>query len=269
MPMPRVRVSTGIALHYTEYGDGPPLVLLEGVQSNWVWHPTVPALSRFFRVILLDHRGTGLSDKPAPPYSVMEMARETADVIAGLGHGPAHLMGLSLGGSVAQEVALSHPGLVRRLVLVGSSPGGWFQFPPCPYELLRETMIPELGPEYNLRRILPGAISPQYYRDHPAEFELMVQLAGAQLTPPYARSALFSAGFLWPGVAGRSSSMQAPALAVNGGLDLVSPVSNAFWLTNLLPLARLHLFPHSGHLCNWEHREEFNQVVANFLAEPG
>ncbi|MGE5532051.1 MAG: alpha/beta fold hydrolase, partial [Bacteroidota bacterium] len=89
------------------------------------------------------------------------------------------------------------------------------------------------------------------------------------VTPTYARHALFSAGFLWQGVPGRSASMQAPALAVNGGLDLVSPVSNAFWLTNLLPFTRLHLFPQSGHLCNWEHPEEFNQTVASFLTEPG
>lgn len=267
--MPRVRVSTGISLHYEAYGEGPPLLLLEGVQGGWVWRPNLEALSQHFRVIILDNRGTGGSDKPPPPYSVMEMAQETADVIRGLGLGPAHLMGISLGGHIAQEVALSAPELVQRLVLVGATPGGEFQFPTCPFAVRLAIPQPQAGAAVNPRRTLPIAMSPDFFRTHPDELELMVRLARSEETPLYARMALFAAGALWPGIVDRAVSMRAPALVVNGGLDLIAPVANAYWLNHLLPTSRLLIFPRAGHLCNWEFPAEFNQAVVEFLTAPG
>lgn len=267
--MPRVRASSGISLHYEAYGKGPPLLLLEGVQDGWVWRPNLEALSRYFRVIVLDNRGTGGSDKPPPPYSVPEMARETADVIVELGLGPVHLMGLSLGCAVAQELALSAPPLVRRLVLVGASPGGEFQFPTCLHAIRQGMQGPPAGTEVDPRRTVPLAISPEFYRTHPEAFEWMVRMEQIQETPLYARGALFMAGATWPGVVDRAASMRAPALVINGGLDLIVPVANAYWLNYLLPTSRLLIFPRAGHLCNWEFPVEFNQAVIEFLTVPG
>lgn len=263
--MVRVRTSTGLFINCTEFGSGPPLVLLEGVHSGWVWARTIPALSPRFRMIVVDHRGTGLSDKPPGPYSVPVLARETADVIRSLDLGPVHVMAMSLGGSVAQELALSHPDLVRRMVLIGSTAGGWFQFPFCAYGAWLQTMIPELGPELNLRRTLPVAVSPHWRMAHPTEFEELTRLARVQVTPLYARQALFVAGYAWEGSVGRAAQMRAPILAVNGGLDMVSPVANAFWLATLLPTASVALYPWSGHLVNWEQTEQFNQQASEFL----
>jgi 3-oxoadipate enol-lactonase len=266
--MPRIRVSTGIELYYEESGAGPSLLLLEGVVGSWVWFKNVPALSRHFRVVALDNRGTGLSDKPNGLYTVEEMARETVDVIAALGLGRTHLMGTSLGGSIAQEIALSYPIAAGKLVLIGSTAGDLVQVPTPPQNLVMSAPLPFLSPLANFRRRMSLVLSDHYIATHPDEFLEIARRAMAADTPDYARLAIGIGGGTWPGLPGRNTRLWHPAQVLAGSHDQLIPVVNAFILRQLLPNARLHLFPGSSHLCNVEQADRFNELVIRFLLAP-
>lgn len=113
----------GCALHYEEYGQGDPLVLLHGLGSSCQdWELQVPVLSRHYRVILMDIRGHGRSDKPRDGYHI---ATFSADLLALLEHlhtGPVHFVGLSMGGMVGFQFAVDHPQWLRSLCIVNSAP---------------------------------------------------------------------------------------------------------------------------------------------------
>ncbi len=113
----------GCALHYEEYGQGDPLVLLHGLGSSCQdWELQVPVLSRHYRVIVMDIRGHGRSDKPHDGYQI---ATFSADLLALLEHlhtGPVHFVGLSMGGMVGFQFAVDHPQWLRSLCIVNSAP---------------------------------------------------------------------------------------------------------------------------------------------------
>src|SRR3990172_10613951 len=110
--------TNGINMFYEERGQGPPLVLIMGLGAPGTrWEEHVEYYARYFRCILIDNRGVGRSDQPPGPYTTAMMADDTAGLINALGIGPAHVSGISMGGAIAQELALRHPRLVRRLVL--------------------------------------------------------------------------------------------------------------------------------------------------------
>ncbi|HUQ22025.1 MAG TPA: alpha/beta hydrolase, partial [Gaiellaceae bacterium] len=115
---------------WERHGEGPPLLLIHGLgYARWGWEPVVEALARSFDVLLFDNRGVGASDAPPGPYTAAEMAGDAVQVLDEAGVERAHVVGTSLGGMVAQELALGHPDRVGRLVLACTSPGGTKAFP--------------------------------------------------------------------------------------------------------------------------------------------
>ena len=109
-------------LYAEEHGDGQPLLLITGLgYAIWSWQRQLPDWSKRFRCIAVENRGTGRSPKPPGPYSIEEMADDAAEALAGR---RAHVAGFSMGGYIAQMVALRHPELVERLVLVCTATGG-------------------------------------------------------------------------------------------------------------------------------------------------
>src|SRR5438105_6125678 len=102
-------------VHYDEYGSGHPLLLLNGLGASRLgWWKQIEPLSRRYRVVNMDNRDAGDSAPGTGPYSVAELADDAAGVITHLGLGPADVMGISMGGFIAQELALRHPALVAR-----------------------------------------------------------------------------------------------------------------------------------------------------------
>ena len=121
--MPTVKVN-GINLYYEVSGQGHPLILIMGLRRNisW-WYRQMPELSRHFTVIAFDNRGAGRSDKPVMEYSIGLFADDTAGLMNALDIKNAHVLGISMGGYIAQELAIRHPEMVRSLVLVNSIGG--------------------------------------------------------------------------------------------------------------------------------------------------
>src|SRR2546425_3248297 len=115
--MPKVRVN-GIQIFYEEAGRGEPLILIMGFGADHLaWAFQVRALAARYRVVTFDNRGAGQSDAPEPPYTIHTMADDTAGLMDALGLESAHVVGASMGGMIAQELALAHPARVRSVHL--------------------------------------------------------------------------------------------------------------------------------------------------------
>src|SRR5260370_14699165 len=152
----------GTRLHYIVEGTGPPLVLVGGKTSSidGAWWRYIPPLAQRLKVIALDNRGAGASDKPDTPYSTQVMADDAVAVLHDAGETSAHWVGLSMGGMILQQLALHHPDAVRSLILGATHCGGERQ-PTTP------TGNPVEGP---LRRY-PNLYEQAFVADHAAWVE--------------------------------------------------------------------------------------------------
>ena len=142
MPVANIK---GMNLHYRVWGVGEPLLLIMGYRgSGFMWgEEFVTPLSRYFQVITFDNRGTGLSDKPDTVYTIPMMADDAAGLLSALGIERAHVFGVSMGGMIAQELALRHPKRVKRLIL-GCTTCGGPQAVRAPLEVLAKLFV-DLG----------------------------------------------------------------------------------------------------------------------------
>jgi 3-oxoadipate enol-lactonase len=240
-------------VHWHEGGEGPPLLLLNGwTASGIMWHGEwLHRLEQHFRVIRPDNRGSGWSRNAPAPFTIADMADDAAAVLKASGHTSAVVAGLSMGGMIAQELAIRHPEQVSRLVIMASRP-------PSPDDLLADSSL--------LRKILAppdGKALPAYFRDLWGEFtgpgfdapEVLDELVDQILTRPTPRSLLMMqtrAIAAWNGPR-RLSSISAPTVVVHGVDDRLMPVGNGMRLARLIPGAGYielrdvgHLLPHEA-----------------------
>jgi pimeloyl-ACP methyl ester carboxylesterase len=262
--LPRVHVN-GISLYYEVHGQGQPLVLIMGLRRNLVWwYRQLPELSRHFRVIVFDNRGAGRSDQPDVPYSIKLLAADTAGLMVTLGLGPAHVLGVSMGGYIAQELALAHPELVRGLILGCTSCGGRRAVLMSPE--LRERFVANEGltPEQILRKDMNIYFSDRYIAGHPEEIAQFVKLSLLHYQPAFAFFRQLDA-CLEHDTVDRVGSIPAPTLIASGDDDPLVPFTNSLILQELMPRAKLEVFPGGRHCFFLEQAEEFNRMAVEFL----
>ena len=263
--MPKVEVN-GVHLYYEEHGQGDPLALIPGLGLwHWCWLRQIPALSRYFRTIAIDNRGVGDSDKPDEPYTIEGMADEAAAVLRALGGGPAHVLGFSMGGYIAQELALRHPDQVASLILVSTGPGGPDQVEPDAEVQAAMRIRTSQTPEENLRRQFPYAVAPGYFDAHPEELEELIRLRLQKPTPVHVYVRQHEATRRWRGLGGRGAAVEVPVLIVHGDRDRLLPVENARRLAERIPGAELRLIPGAGHFPLLEAAPMVNRVILEFL----
>ena len=243
----------------------PWVVLISGVgHDRSSWEPLLPRLRRIARVVLVDNHGVGQSD---PLRSRVTVGRLAEDIIAVLDHAGVsrvHVVGVSLGGMIAQELAIEHPRRVRRLVLASTTPG-WTEGYPFPLgnalELWRQTLRP--GPA-SRRSGIRHALAPQTRDSRP---DLVERLTREEVMPtPDPRSRLLQA------MAGSSYSnrrrdrgITAPTLVMHGLQDNVVNPRNAEILARNIPDARLVWVPDAGHLIFWERPRFCARQLVRFL----
>ena len=146
-------------------GEGPPLLLIQGLgYGRWGWDPIVPGLAARHRVVSFDNRGIGESDKPEGPYTAAQMAGDALQVLDEAGIERAHVLGASLGGMIAQELAVAAPERVDRLVLCCTTPGGPNAVPMPEVTLRLFAEAPSLAPEVALRRFVENALGRRSHR---------------------------------------------------------------------------------------------------------
>lgn len=269
--MPRVRVND-ISIAYEVHGQGRPLLLIAGVgYGGWFWHKIVPPLAEHFQVIVFDNRGAGDSDKPAGLYTIPMMAADTAGLLDALGISGVHVVGHSLGGFVAQELVLTRPELVARLVLASTNQGGTQVIPITP-EALEVLTNREGDPLELVRRGIAIACAPGFPERHPEVVqELMAYRFTNPVPPPqYQAQVMAGAGMgllTEEQVRERTARMQLPVLVLFGQHDRVVPPGNADLLVDLLPQAHSVLIPQAGHVFPIEAPEATVAALLGFLQE--
>jgi 3-oxoadipate enol-lactonase len=259
-----VAITESTSIDYDITGEGPPLLLVGGLGfGRWGWFKQVPAFSRHFRTITFDVRGERRLDN-----GVGDLAGEVVSLLNHLGVKKAHILGTSLGGFVAQELALIRPDLVDRLVLVCTSYGG-----PGPESISPRALSDMLGwgsfsPEEGVRRGLETATSGVYRAEHQDEFEQLVdwRLADSLSDAAYYEQARAGAGFDLSRDVGHITS---PTLVIHGAEDRYVPVANAAALAGTIPGARLRVLDHAGHLVFIERFADVNREVVTFLKPHG
>jgi 3-oxoadipate enol-lactonase len=257
-----------VTLAYDLRGRGSPLVLIQGVGvGRWGWEPVAARLARRFQVITIDNRGIGASDAPPGHYSTRVMAEDVLAVLDHAGIQQASLVGTSLGGMIAQELALAHPERVERLVLVATIPGGPRSRPMPMGTTYLFAAAPFMTSQVKLREFARKTLGPATLRRRP---RLARRLVARKLAHPQSESgwrAQIAAGMLFNPL-GRQHRITQPTLVMQGTADQIVSPGNAEVLAGLLPNARVELFDGAGHLLYWEQPKRFARVVTDFLTDP-
>ncbi len=256
----------GFRMAYDVHGAGFPLLLINGLGSDRrEWIGQVPAFARRFKVITFDNRGSGESESPQGPYTTALMADDAAAILSYLGIGKAHVLGASLGGMIAQEVALRHPGVVVRLVLACTSPGGDVSVRPSPEALSAFVRAPGGDREAELRRSIPFLYTERYQAEHPGEIEAFIarRLSAPASVEGYAAQLAAAVGH---SAGERLRAIRAPTLVIAGTADRLVPPQNSGRIAERIPGAKLALLPGAPHRLFAENAETFNGEVLSFLA---
>lgn len=263
MPFQRIN---GIRIYYEEYGKGDPVLLIQGLgYPSGMWFLQIPDLSRHFRTIVFDNRGVGRSDKPDEEYSVSLMASDAAELLQALGIGKAHVAGVSLGGYIAQEMALEQPDRVDRLVLLATTCGGP-EYLELTKDLWSETAaLRGLPPDDMIRKGMALAAAPGFAQEHPELIERSVRIRLDNFQPLYAFNRQSTAAYHFNSKE-RARLIRCPVLILAGAQDKVMPFQLTQVLAGIIPEARLKAYPDAGHLLFLEKAQEINQTIIEFLS---
>ncbi len=262
--MPKVKVND-VNLYYEIHGTGEPLLFIEGLgYSTWMWFKQVEYFSQHFKVIIFDNRGVGDSDKPDVPYSIEMMADDAVGLMKKLKIQRAHVLGISMGGIIAQELALKYPQIINKLVLGCTSFGGPNSIPMPPETIKASTPIKGISPEEQLRLAMAPAFGPGYMDANTEEIEQIIKMRMEKLTPSYAWLHQFSAAAAF-NAEERISSIKSPTLILSGDQDNVLPVENSYFIHKKILNSRLEIFPGAGHLFFIEEALKFNKLVHRYL----
>jgi pimeloyl-ACP methyl ester carboxylesterase len=253
-------------LYWESHGDGPPVLLIMGLGlSGGAWWRTVPVLSRHFRVITFDNRGVGRSQSLTYSYTTEAMADDAASVLDRAGVTSAGVYGISLGGMVAQQLALRHPRRVASLVLGATHAGGPRAVPPEQEVLDFLGRRPDLPQEEAAWASVPYNYGSTYPRRHAPRIAEDVAQRLAHPFPAEAYRAQLYAATLH-NCLGRLPRIQVPTMIVHGRQDRLIPAANAQLMASQMPQARLEILDHSGHLYPTEH-PEVDERISAFMAE--
>ncbi len=262
--------SNGITIAYEVHGSGQPLLLITGVgYGAWFWHKVVPGLAARFQVITFDNRGAGGSDKLNGPYTVAMMAADAAGLLDALGVRSACVMGHSLGGFVAQELAVTRPDLVGKLILASTHHGGQKVIPITP-EALQVLTNRQGDPLELIQRGIAIACVPGFAERHPDVTQELIAYRLTNPVPPaqYSAQVMAGAGMVTltdPQVAQRMASIRVPVLILFGKHDTVVPPGNAELMASKLPNATVRILPGAGHLFPIEDPEATIEATVEFL----
>jgi len=266
--MPKQKV-IGIEIYYEIHGEGDPLVLIMGLRRNveW-WYRQLPALSAHFKVLVFDNRGAGRSEKPAMEYSIRLFADDTAQLMKSLEIQNAHVLGVSMGGYIAQELAINYPRMVRSLILGCTSPGGEKAVPMSPERLKKFTANEGLSPEEILKKDMDILFSDRFIHGNPETIREFIEISMRYYQPADAFQRQLEA-CLRHDAGDRLAHIKVPTMIIAGDDDSLVPSENSSILKELMPRAELYFLPGLRHCFFIEESEKFNHKLIDFLKSVG
>lgn len=250
----------GVRLAWESSGSGEPVLFLHGLGGSMPdWDAQVPAFSRTYRVLRLDVRGHGRSDKPAGKYEVEEFASDAIAVLGAAGVDRAHIVGISMGGMIALQLALDAPRLVRSLVLVNTGPAVRAENLAERLALWQRRILTRFLSMEKFAAILAKRLFPEPGQDAMrAEFHRRWVA-----NDPKAYRESYLALLRWS-VEDRVHLIREPALVVHAELDYTTLERKERWARKL-PNARVVTIAGGRHAVSMDRAEEFNRVVREFL----
>lgn len=258
--------ANGIEFYYEIHGDGEPVVLLEGLgYSSWMWYKQVDELKKHFKVIIFDNRGVGQTDKPDTEYSIELFADDTAEVLSALNIDRSHVLGVSMGGFIAQEFALKYPKMVNKLLLCSTSFGGPHSIP-IPQETL--AIMLKGGGTYNsiaeIKQAISTALAEESLDQHQDILDKIMEEKMNNPQPKYAYQRQLMAGVSF-NAEERVQQIKAETLILAGKGDRVVPYKNSELLASKLQNSRVELIENGGHVFFMEQTEATNRTIIEFL----
>jgi 3-oxoadipate enol-lactonase len=253
-------------IYYESTGRGVPVLLVMGLgMSAAGWWRTVPVLSERLSVLTFDNRGVGRSAHPPGPYSLQQMADDAVAVLDAAQVKRAHVYGISMGGMIAQEIALRHPDRLRALVLAATSPGGPHAAGPdeATIDFLRRR--PSMPREEGVWASVPYTYSTRTRERHAPRIGEDIALRLSVEVDPAGYEAQLAAAWEHDAI-GRLSQIAAPTLVMHGTEDRMVPVANARLLADAIPGARLRLLEGAGHLFTTDDLEADHEVLQFLVA---
>ena len=268
-----------VELFYEEHGSGDPLLLIMGLAADsTAWLYQIPDFAKRHRTIVFDNRGVGRSSKPPGPYTIHEMADDAAGLLDALGVKRVHVVGVSMGGMIGQELALRHPERVGGLVLACTYPESGTEI-----ESQLRLSVEQLGGTITASgepRIDFAALDPMLFFQHllprvfnqsfiDRELPKLMEIFSGALQWGFSIEAILGqvAAAMDHRATDRLHMIAAPTLVITGDADLLIPPANSDIIAQHIPGARLVKVPGGSHGFNFETPEIFNREVLSFLAD--
>lgn len=262
--MPLTTTADGVRLYYERHGDaGDPLLLVMGLGSPLeFWELQTAPFSRCHRVCVYDNRGVGRSDKPAGPYDVRTLARDAVAVMDACGFARAHVVGMSMGGMIAQELAIRHSDRLGALVLAAT-----YAKPDDQLRTTLATSIPpqSIDPKQLFKMMMSMVLSAEFVTRQRDWLRAMRERVLPHVTAEGFIAQL--AAVTAHDATAELSRISAPTLVLKPGADQLIPPRASDLLAREIAGARLVTFDHAAHGFNVEQPDKFNRAVLDFLAQ--
>jgi len=254
-----------LSLAYSESGSGYPIVFINGLASTMdMWNPAVLAkISEKFRVIIFDNRGTGYSSTSDKPFSIPLLAHDTAILMDALGISSAHILGLSMGASIAQELVLSYPMKVNKLILVAGECGG-SESVKAPAEIMAQ-LLDKSGTIHDVVNRMFFLLFPSTWLASHDPFCYCPEIYETTGDEIVARQ--MSAFLEWTGSFFRLADICSPTLVITGTDDVIIPPVNSHIISGQIPGARIVELPGAGHGLMYQCPDRFSDCVLTFLEQ--
>ncbi|MBI5681270.1 MAG: alpha/beta hydrolase [Methanobacterium sp.] len=241
--MPQIKLNE-IKINYKDKGQGFPVILIHGLSDDLnLWEPLIPELTRYYRVIALDLRGHGNSSKPDIPYSINDFSRDVYTLLVNLNIKKAHFMGLSMGGALAQQFTVDHPGMVQSMILISS-----FTYLDSNSAetllMLRESLI-KGGFKLFFDEMLPLVLTSDFIREYESE---LLDIRAEKIETEYVPSIIHSIdACLEFNLKNQISAISKPTLIISGKEDVLIPLELQEQTHRLIKDSTWEIIGNTGH----------------------
>ena len=265
--MPVINVGD-VNIYYETQGEGEALVMINGyADHSGHWFAQLPGLASEYRVITFDNRGSGRSDKPDIPYTMQMFAGDIRGLLDALSISAAHVYGVSMGGMIAQEFALSYPEKVKTLILGCTTCGGIHQIMPSDEVLaflLDEERVNRLTPEQMAREMFDYTCTKEFIKNNPGIVEKYIATTVEYAAPQYSLKRQAEA-MLSHDTYDRLPQIKIPTLVIAGGDDRLVPNENSRLLASRIPGAELVILENVGHGFFYQAAQQANKIIIDLI----